>query len=90
VNRLEAKLAPQKEEESRSKFEHVEAIARRLMARDRGLTFGAALEMTRNCLPRVQAEMADLLRQPVKAVEPKQILVRGIECGLVTKFNLGS
>ena len=52
-NRVAAKLAPQKEKEARAKFEHVEAIAKRLMARDRSLTFGVALDRVRLCLPGV-------------------------------------
>jgi hypothetical protein len=82
-NRVAAKLAPQKEKEMRGQFEHVESIARRLMARDGRLTFGRALEITRICLPGVQAEIKDLLRQSVKAVEsePKgrMLLIRGSE-----------
>jgi hypothetical protein len=52
-NRVAAKLAPQKEKEARAKFEHVETIAKRLMARDRSLTFGVALDRVRLCLPGV-------------------------------------
>jgi hypothetical protein len=80
-NRIEAELAPQREKKTREKFEHIESVARRLMERNPRLTFGAALEMTRNCLPAVQAEMADALRQSVKAVEPmpRTLLIRGSE-----------
>jgi hypothetical protein len=89
-NRVTARLAPQKEKEARAKFEHIESIARRLMQRDPKLTFGVALEITRNCLPRVQAEIADLLRQPVKAEEPKTCLVQGIESGREIDFGAES
>jgi hypothetical protein len=82
-NRIQAKLAPQLEREAYAKSAHVEVIARRLMARDSRLTFGRALEITRICLPRVQSEIEDLLRQPVKAVEPepkgRTMLIRGSE-----------
>jgi hypothetical protein len=87
MNRLEAKAIPQKEQEARSKFEHIEAVAKGLMVRDRRLTFGRALEITRTCLPRVQADMADLLRQSVKAEEPKTYLVRSIDCGRQLDFG---
>jgi hypothetical protein len=87
MNRLEAKLAPQKEEEAREKFAKVESIARRLMQRNSKLTFGAALEITRTCLPGVQAEMADLLRQSVKTEEPKTYLVESIETGRQLDFG---
>jgi hypothetical protein len=86
-NRVAAKLAPQKEQEARSKFEHVEAIARQLMQRNRKLTLGAALEITRTCLPGVQAGIKDLLRQSVKAEEPKTYLVESIETGRQLDFG---
>jgi hypothetical protein len=86
-NRVAAKLAPQKEKEALAKFEHVEAIASRLMERNRKLTFGAALEITRNCLPRVQADIRDLLRQSVKAEEPKTYLVQSMESGRRIDFG---
>jgi hypothetical protein len=58
-------------------------MARRLMARDRSLTFGVALERVRLCLPGVQAEIKGLLQQSVKAVESKPkgrtMLIRGSE-----------
>jgi hypothetical protein len=72
-------MAPQKEKETRAKFEHVESIARRLMARDRSLTFGVALEITRNCLPRVQAEIADLVKASEPKPKPRMLLIRGSE-----------
>jgi hypothetical protein len=78
-NRIQAKLAPQKEEEAREKFTKVESIARRLMQRNSKLTFGAALEITRTC-PRVQAEMADLLRQPTTG-KPKEEPAGRVEAG---------
>lgn len=49
-NRIQAKLAPQLERDAYAKSAHIEAIARRLMARDGRLTFGRALEITRICL----------------------------------------
>ena len=49
--RVAAKLAPQKEIESRERFSKIESMARRLMARNRKLTFGVALTFRRNCLP---------------------------------------
>jgi hypothetical protein len=69
-----------KETETRERFSKIESVARRLMQRNPQLTFGAALEITRNCLPRVEAEIADLLRQPVEA-KPKgrTMLIRGSE-----------
>jgi hypothetical protein len=84
TNRILAKHQPEKEIEDRAKFEHIEAIARRLMQRNPRLTFGAALEITRNCLPRVRAEISDLVRRSVKAVETKpkkgrMLLIRGSE-----------
>jgi hypothetical protein len=83
LNRLEAKAMPQKEKASREDFQHVEAIARRLMQRNPRLTFGAALQMTRDCLPTIQAGMAEELRQAVKAVEPppkpRTLSIRGSE-----------
>jgi hypothetical protein len=79
MNRLEAKLAPQKEDEAREKFAKVESIARRLMQRNSKLTFGAALEITRTCLPRVQAEMAELVRPKSKEMEPKEFVEAGSE-----------
>jgi hypothetical protein len=81
--RLEAKAAPQKEIEARERFSKIESVAMRLMARDRSLTFGVALERVKLCLPGVQAEIEGLLRQSVKAVEPKpkprMMLIRGSE-----------
>jgi hypothetical protein len=83
MNRLEAKQAPQKEKGTREKFAHIEVIARRLMQRNSKLTFCAALEITRNCLPAVQAELAETLRQAAVAAEPKpkerMLLIRGSE-----------
>ena len=76
-NRVAAKLAPQKAQEAREKYEHVEAIARRLMQRNSKLTFGKALEITRICLPRVQAEIEDLLRSKSKKPEPKEFVEGG-------------
>jgi hypothetical protein len=82
-NRIQAKLAPEVNREKWKAEAHVEVIARRLMARDSRLTFGRALEITRNCLHRVQAEIKDLLGQSVKAVESKpkgrMLLIRGSE-----------
>jgi hypothetical protein len=57
------------------------------MQRNSKLTFGAALEITRTCLPGVQAEMADLLRQSVKTEEPKTYLVESIETGRQLDFG---
>jgi hypothetical protein len=84
ANRILAKHQPQKQKEDRAKFEHVECIARRLMARDRSLTFGTALERVRLCLPGAQAEIKGLLqRSKVKATESKPkgrtMLIRGSE-----------
>jgi hypothetical protein len=62
-NRIAAKAAPQREKETRAKYEHIESIARRLMANDSRLTFGVALERVRLCLPRVQADIKELLRR---------------------------
>jgi hypothetical protein len=90
MNRLEARAIPQKEEETREKFAKVESIARRLMQRNSKLTFGAALEITRTCLPGVQAEIKDLLEQSVKAEEPKTMLVQGVECGRQIDFGVES
>jgi hypothetical protein len=80
MNRLESKAIPQKEEEAREKFEHVEAVARRLMQRNSKLTFGAALEITRTCLPGVQAEIKDLLRHATDG-KPKEEPVGRVEAG---------
>ena len=82
MNRLEAKLAPQKEEEAREKFAKVESIARRLMQRNSKLTFGAALEITRACLLRVESEIKELLRSRVQAD-----LVESIETGRQIDFG---
>jgi hypothetical protein len=79
-NRIAAKMAPEKEQEARSKFEHVEAIARRLMQRNSKLTFGAALEITRTCLPGVQAEIKQLLRH-APGGKPKEEPVGRVEAG---------
>jgi plasmid stability protein len=38
-------------------------------------------------LPGVQAEIKDLLRQSVKAEEPKTYLVGGIDCGRELDFG---
>jgi hypothetical protein len=84
-NRLEARLAPQKENEAREKFEHVESVARRLMERDRSLTFGIALERVKLCLPGVQAQLAEEFRQAVKAddPEPRTMLIMGDQASYV-------
>jgi hypothetical protein len=60
------------------------------MQRNSKLTFGVALEITRTCLPSVQSEIANLLRQPVKAEEPKPMLVQGIESGRRIDFGAES
>jgi hypothetical protein len=74
-NRIQAKLAPQAHE----KFEHIEAIAKRLMARDRSLTFGVALERVRLCLPKVEAEIKQLLRPKAKEPDPTEFVQAGNE-----------
>jgi hypothetical protein len=85
--RIAAKLAPQREDEAREKAEHVEIIARRLMQRNPRLTFGAALQMTRDSLPAVQAQMAEELRQAVEAEtdesEPRTMLIMGDQASYV-------
>lgn len=81
MNRLEAKQAPEKEKEAREKFEHIEAVARRLMQRDRSLPFGVALERVRLCLPRVEAEIKQLLQPKSKKPEPKEFVEGGGGCG---------
>jgi hypothetical protein len=52
ANRIQAKLQPQKEQEDREEFARVEGIARRLMERNRSLTFGSALSIVRLCSPK--------------------------------------
>jgi hypothetical protein len=79
MNRLEAQQAPVKEKEAREKYEHIEAVARRLMERDRQLTFGRALEITRTCLPRVRSEIKELLRPKSKETEPTGLVQAGNE-----------
>jgi hypothetical protein len=82
MNRLDAKEMPQKEKETREKFERVECIARRLMARDRSLTFGVALERVKLCLPQVQVQMANELRQAVER-KSRTMLICGHEASYV-------
>jgi hypothetical protein len=78
-NRIFAKLAPEKEKQAREKFEHIEAVARRLMARDRSLPFGVALERVRLCLPKVEAEIKQLLRPKAKEPDPTEFVQAGNE-----------
>jgi hypothetical protein len=81
MSRLEAKHQPLQEKEAQERFSKIESVARRLMQRNPRLTFRSALEITRNCLPRVEAEIAELLQRSVKAAEPKPkgrtMLIRG-------------
>lgn len=80
-NRVTVKATPQKKRETRAEYEHVEAIARRLMQRNSKLTFGCALEITRNCLPRVQADIKELLRHATDG-KPKAEPVGRVEAGV--------
>jgi hypothetical protein len=90
-NRRQAKLSPAREKEARAQYKHVESIARRLLQRNPGLTMGRALEMTRYALPKVQADIKELLRQPVAAVETgKTFLVQSIESGRQIDFGVDS
>jgi hypothetical protein len=91
-NRIAAQLRPQKEKEAQEEFDRVEGIARRLMARNGKLTFGAALEMVRLCSPKPGAPNAKPLLEAkaVESVEPKIFLVRGIECSRELEYGLES
>jgi hypothetical protein len=73
-NRVAAKLVHGKEQEDREEFARVEGIARRLMDRNRKLTFGAALGIVRLCSPKpVEVKAAE--QKP----KPRTLLIRGSE-----------
>jgi hypothetical protein len=75
-----AKATPHKKKETCAEYEHVETIARRLMQRNSKLTFGCALEITRNCLPAVQADLKKLLK-PATDGKPKVEPAGRVEAG---------
>jgi hypothetical protein len=72
-NRSSAKLVPAKEQEDREEFARVEGIARRLMERNRSLTFGSALSIVRLCSPKPAVKAAE------SKPKPRTLLIRGCE-----------
>jgi hypothetical protein len=66
--------------EAQASYDHIESIARGLMARDGRLTFGKALEIVRTCLPSVQREIAAMLRSATDS-KPKAEPAGRVEAG---------